>query len=504
MRLLGIGKKSTLHDDLEVSNNAGPLAYKEPSEVAYVFSFQQAEDSSMNDLVRALTDQFSNIDPENSMDLSAVGMALSEIPAEMPGLTDRFTSFREEILSSLLFSGGKDEFVPRAEKLRGCLDSVAAPEHSGALEELKCLVAELVREASHDSGDDDQASAEVTDDLNDESNELSAEALLDRAANMQERTIAAREYFASDAAVASILPTGAGAPRNTVLEGPLRSLAEASVTTVANLLKEQEEQLKIYKDTCEKLVKARARMVESKNCLDFVEEGSKGDGSIRNIGGTQYQWLGELVDQFRKDQESYDQIYVEKNSAVSDQISILQSESDQLSTAVRKLGAETLEPPQLVLQSLTGSDGAVTVSEDGELDYEESITQYLEWVTTQRESIRELKRQMARVDQQMLDAELEVDKAFSDKLGSAFQKKEETRKRLSDAHRGARKDYEEAEVLVAGLKSDADEILQGINRLTDSRLNFIKDVEDSITTTMIKLGEVLYEGNARANFDDEA
>ena len=48
-------------------------------------STHQAEDSSMNDLVRALTDQFSNIDPENSRDLSAVGMALSEIPAEMQG-----------------------------------------------------------------------------------------------------------------------------------------------------------------------------------------------------------------------------------------------------------------------------------------------------------------------------------------------------------------------------------------------------------------------------------
>ena len=171
---------------------------------------------------------------------------------------------------------------------------------------------------------------------------------------------------------------------------------------------------------------------------------------------------------------------------------------------MRKLGAETLEPPQSVLQTLTGADVASTASEGGELDYEESITQYLEWVTTQRESIRELKRQMARVDQQMLDAEIEVDKAYSGKLSSALQKKEETGKRLNDAHRGAKKDYEEAEVLVAGLLSDADEILEGINRLTDSRSNFIGDVEDSITTTMIKLGEVLYEGNARANFDGEA
>ena len=503
MRWLGVGKQSRFHENAEGSDNEESMAQDEHAEVAGDVSLHQAEDSSMNDLVRALTDQFSNIDPENSRDLSAVGMALSEIPAEMPGLTDTSSSFREEILSSLLFTGDEEGFVLRAEKLRGCLESVATHEHSEAIEELKTLVAELLTEASPDEGDD-EAPVSTLGELDDESKQLSAEGLLQKAAKMQETTTTAKEYFTSDTVLASILATGTGRPGNPVLEAALRSLAEASVTAIANSLQEQEEQVKIYKDTCEKLVKAKARMDESKDCLDFVEQASKSDGLLIGIEGTQYQWLGELADQFRNDQESYDRICDEKTSAVTDQISILQSESDQLGAAVRKLGAETLEPPQSVLQTLTGADVARTASEGGEMDYEESITQYLEWVTTQRESIRELKRQMARVDQQMLDAEIEVDKVFSGKLASALQKKEETGKRLNDAHRGAKKDYEEAEVLVAGLLSDADEILEGINRLTDSRSNFIGDVEDSITTTMIKLGEVLYEGNARANFDGDA
>ena len=503
MRWLGVGKQSRRHENAEGSDSEESMAQDEHAEVAGDASLHQAEDSSMNDLVRALTDQFSNIDPENSRDLSAVGMALSEIPAEMPGLIDTSSSFREEILSSLLFTGDEEGFVLRAEKLRVCLESVATHEHSEAIEELKTLVAELLTEASPNEGDD-EAPVSTLGELDDESKQLSAEGLLQKAAKMQETTATAREYFASDAVLASILATGSGRPGNPVLEAALRSLAEASVTAVANSLKEQEEQVKIYKDTCEKLVKAKARMDESKDCLDFVEQASKSDGLLRGIEGTQYQWLGDLADQFRTDQDSYDRICDEKTAAVTDQISILQSESDQLGAAVRKLGAETLEPPQSVLQSLTGTDVARTASEGGEMDYEESITQYLEWVTTQRESIRELKRQMARVDQQMLDAEIEVDKAFSGKLANALQRKEETGKRLSDAHRGAKKDYEEAEVLVAGLLSDADEILEGINRLTDSRSNFIGDVEDSITTTMIKLGEVLYEGNARAKFDGEA
>ena len=111
---------------------------------------------------------------------------------------------------------------------------------------------------------------------------------------MQEATTTAREYFDLDTALASILATGAGRPGNPVLEAALRSLAEASVTAIVNSLQEQEEQVKIYKDTCEKLVKAKSRMDESKDCLDFVEQASKSDGLIKVIEGTQYQWL-ELV-----------------------------------------------------------------------------------------------------------------------------------------------------------------------------------------------------------------
>ena len=172
-----MGKKNRPHENLEALDNEESMAQEDHAEVASDVSLHQAEDSSMNDLVRALTDQFSNIDPENSRDLSAVGMALSEIPAEMPGLTDNSTSFREEILSSLLFTGDEQGFVLRAEKLRGCLESVATDEHSVAIEELKLLVAELVTEASSDE-ENDEAPGGALGELDDESNQLSAEELV--------------------------------------------------------------------------------------------------------------------------------------------------------------------------------------------------------------------------------------------------------------------------------------------------------------------------------------
>ena len=71
-----MGKQSRLHENLESLDNEESMAHAERAKVASDVGLHQAEDSSMNDLVRALTDQFLNIDSENSRDLSAVGMAL--------------------------------------------------------------------------------------------------------------------------------------------------------------------------------------------------------------------------------------------------------------------------------------------------------------------------------------------------------------------------------------------------------------------------------------------
>ena len=110
---------------------------------------------------------------------------------------------------------------------------------------MKLLVTELVSEVSSDEGND-EAPLDALDELHEDSDQLSAEALLSRAVKMQETTTAAMEYLTLDAALASTLATGTGRSGNPVLEAALTSLAEASVTAIVNSLQEQEEQLKIY------------------------------------------------------------------------------------------------------------------------------------------------------------------------------------------------------------------------------------------------------------------
>ena len=455
----------------------------------------------MNDLVKALTDQFSQIDLDNPMDLSAVGLALSEIPAEMHGLSEQFASFREEVLSSLLFAGGDDELAARAEKLHRCLRSISVPERSDSIQELTLIVTKLSAIRGDAEADLNEILGPEQETTEGNQQQAVTPWSLQDAERMLDATVSAREYLFT--AVDSSESSTESEVKTDDLEMALNSVADASVALMSQSLLEQQEQLEIYRDTCEKLQKAKTRMAESEACVAFIDSGLKGQKIVGDVTGTQYQWLADLVDKHRQVQAAYEQISDEKASAIMTSLSVLQSEADQLNAAVRKLGAETLEPPQSVLQSLNGVEEETAVEAGEELDYENSITQYIEWITTQRESIRELKRQLALVEQKMFDTESEVDRDFAQRLFAADKQREETKKRLSEAHRGATKDFEETHSVVQGLLSDSDQIIEGISRLTESRAVFIRRVEDSMTSTMIRLGEVLYEGNNRASMRDE-
>ena len=91
-----------------------------------------------------------------------------------------------------------------------------------------------------------QVQQEAVEELHVESAQLSAEVLLKKAKKMQATTTAAREHFAPQTPIlGSILATGSARPANPVLEAAPRSLAEASISAIANSPQEQEEQINL-------------------------------------------------------------------------------------------------------------------------------------------------------------------------------------------------------------------------------------------------------------------
>ena len=257
-----------------------------------------------------------------------------------------------------------------------------------------------------------------------------------------------------------------------------------------------------YRDVCAELEQGATRLADSRRCVTFIDAGLRGEPCNDDLSGTENQWLGSLSNELANVTKEQSAIAAEKGEQIKGQIAEIQLEADQANELIKKLGAETLEPPATVLQSLTSSDFA---SEDAdsepEVDYEDSIDQYIEWMKKQREAIRDQRRRIEELDQKMADAEREADLQYSGRLEPVQRRKEELTRNLEDALHSANKDAEETEARLDVLTQDASTLIGEYRVAVDKRAAFAANVEDAMASAMIRLGKVLDEANMTSAAD---
>ena len=251
-----------------------------------------------------------------------------------------------------------------------------------------------------------------------------------------------------------------------------------------------------YRDVCAELEQGATRSADLRRCITFIDAGLRGEPVADDLSGTENEWLGSLSNELASVSKEQSAIAAEKGQQIKGQIAEIQLEADQANELIKKLGAETLEPPATVLQSLTSSDFA---SEDDdtepEVDYEDSIDQYIEWMKKQREAIRDQRKRIEELDQKMADAELEADRQYSGRLEPVQRRKEELTRNLEDALHSANKDAEETEARLDVLTQDASTLIGEYRVAVDKRAALAANVEDAMASAMIRLGKVLDEAN---------
>ena len=257
-----------------------------------------------------------------------------------------------------------------------------------------------------------------------------------------------------------------------------------------------------YRDVCAELEQGATRLADLRRCITFIDAGLRGESCDDDLSGTENQWLESLSNELANVTMEQSAIAAEKGEQIKGQIAEIQLEADQANELIKKLGAETLEPPATVLQSLTSSDFA---SEDAdsepEVDYEDSIDQYIEWMKKQREAIRDQRRRIEELDQKMADAEREADRQYSGRLEPVQRRKEELTRNLEDALHSANKDAEETEARLDVLTQDASTLIGEYRVAVEKRAAFATNVEDAMASAMIRLGKVLDEANMTSAAD---
>jgi hypothetical protein len=251
-----------------------------------------------------------------------------------------------------------------------------------------------------------------------------------------------------------------------------------------------------YRDVCAELEQGATRLADLRRCITFIDAGLLGEPSADDLSGTENQWLGSLSNELASVSKEQSAIAAEKGQQIKGQIAEIQLEADQANELIKKLGAETLEPPATVLQSLTSSDFASEEADnEPEVDYEDSIDQYIEWMKKQREAIRDQRSRIEELDQKMADAEREADRQYSSRLEPVQRRKEELTRNLEDALHSANKDAEETEARLDVLTQDASTLIGEYRVAVDKRIALAANVEDAMASAMIRMGKVLDEAN---------
>ena len=257
-----------------------------------------------------------------------------------------------------------------------------------------------------------------------------------------------------------------------------------------------------YRDVCAELEQGATRLADLRRCITFIDAGLRGESCDDDLSGTENQWLESLSNELANVTMEQSAIAAEKGEQIKGQIAEIQLEADQANELIKKLGAETLEPPATVLQSLTSSDFASEdVDSEPEVDYEDSIDQYIEWMKKQREAIRDQRSRIEELDQKMADAEQEADKRYSGRLEPVQRRKEELTRNLEDALHSANKDAEETEARLDVLTQDASTLIGEYRVAVEKRAAFATNVEDAMASAMIRLGKVLDEANMTSAAD---
>lgn len=486
-----------------------------------------------------LTNRFALIDTNNSSDLKAVGAALIQIPGELSPVSGDFSSFRHEVLYSILSAAAQSgELRERCDVLFECLNAVdLIAEEATKVDQLNKTVVAVIEDilggdneylnvirSKFDISDmienreslsnshciEDQIYTELpvaTEGIKQSSHpdvfiltdggvgsEKHAGALSAINKQARERLIAERESIEESISISEEINS-----QNFI--DAINKSNEIFLATLLDLLDEEEQKIEQYNQVCKDILNVNDRIAESQRCIRYIEAGVRGDVPDISELDPNNEWLISLVGQLAEINSQQTALSLQKGESIKEQLSDIQAETDALQEAIKSIGADTLEPPSPVMQSLIGQD--VQSNSDSKIDYEDSIGRYIDWMTLQRSQIRDYKQKLEVLEKEMLDIEHMADASYEADLERLRSKKNEVSKSLSEALKSAHKDADQSESIRVALESDALLLLSQIDECALTRRSFMATVEETMAGTMIRIGRTIdeLEGLSSENLD---
>lgn len=457
----------------------------------------------MGSLAEQIVEKFDLIEVDNTADLTAIGLAIYQIPEDLEAtLSDKYTSLREEIIFSLCFNEDENSLNDsRLSKLKTCLDLAEVDlkdvDDTVSLNLLKFVKG--IENASQAESRKRKSTSTRTQSKSDYEflSVQHADTVLQQ---LDEMKVKFDESYVVDIVPDNFRLALDSQHVKNIIES-LNAIGHECVKLYDDAFDKEIKIAKQYRFACEKIEDANSSQGDIDLCLNFANAVLEGKTPNEDLSKTQHAWLIDLAEDLEQLNKAIQAKETELDANLKDAFNSADNDLEKLQNELSDLRAKTLEPPLDVIRSLNGTsddsneDQSMDLSQMEGDDYDQSLDFYLEWMQQQRILIKEKNAQVNALNESLKATEETIRETYRTEIEALQLSIDDKRKTLSNTLDILQKDSVDNDSFFENLREDAQDLFASLQVSMYERKNFASQFEDCLANITIQLGRILDDGS---------
>jgi hypothetical protein len=457
----------------------------------------------MGSLAEQIVEKFDLIEVDNTADLTAIGLAIYQIPEDLEAtLSDKYTSLREEIIFSLCFNEDENSLNnSRLSKLKLCLD-LAEVDLKDVDDPVSLNLLTFVKGIENASQAESRTRKFSSKNAKPKSDYefLSVQHADTVLQQLDEMKVKFDESYVVDIVPDNLRLALGNQHAKNIIES-LNAIGHECVKLYDDAFDKEMKIAKQYRYACEKIEDANSSQGDIDLCLNFANAVLEGKAPNEDLSKTQHAWLVDLAEDLEQLNKAIQAKETELDANLKEAFNTADNDLEMLQNELSELRAKTLEPPLDVIRSLNGTsedsndDQSMDLSQMEGDDYDQSLDFYLEWMQQQRILIKEKNAQVNALNETLKATEETIRETYRAEIEALQLSIDDKKKTLTNTLDILQKDSVDNDSFFENLREDAQDLFASLQVSMNERKNFASQFEDCLANITIQLGRILDDGS---------
>lgn len=457
----------------------------------------------MGSLAEQIVEKFDLIEVDNTADLTAIGLAIYQIPEDLEAtLSDKYTSLREEIIFSLCFNQDENSLNDsRLSKLKTCLD-LAEVDLKDVDDTVSLNLLKFVKgiENASQAESRKRKSTSTRTQFKSDYEFLSVQHADTVLQQLHEMKVKFDESYVVDIVPDNIRLALGNHHAKSIIES-LNAIGHECVKLYDDAFDKEIKIANQYRIACNKIEDANSSQGDIDLCLNFANAVLEGKTPNEDLSKTQHAWLVDLAEDLEQLNKAIQAKETELDANLKEAFNTADNDLEMLQNELSELRAKTLEPPLDVIRSLNGTsedsndDQSMDLSQMEGDDYDQSLDFYLEWMQQQRILIKEKNAQVNALNETLKATEETIRETYRAEIEALQLSIDDKKKTLTNTLDILQKDSVDNDSFFENLREDAQDLFASLQVSMNERKNFASQFEDCLANITIQLGRILDDGS---------